>query len=620
MFAPLPSFTEASGRLPNDWLRRAAVALAFMAAVLVGLSWAQWGNASPIWPASGIGIAAVFYLGSQVWPAIFLGALAGNLMMSMELVESSAAACGSVAEALLSWHLYRRLSGEAPPLGNVRSTLHFLAAIAIGTLASALIGTTPLVLFGKIDPTFYGQVGITWWLANIAGSILVGSVLLAWWKGAGEGEWQGSPGEFALLMLATLSTGYLVFGPGGPGDTAYPVDFLPLPMLLWATLRFGLRGASLNMLLIGVWAVWATLGGHGVFARWPGTEGYWLLLSYFLVGGGSMLAVSAIAREREEQRRALLRARDLLGVEAMNIGRERDSAREILRENMARLEMVLSEVPLALWAVNAYGRVTLARGLGLGHAERILGQRGSLPAEELFAGDPGLLEHVRKVLAGEPDLGAIRIGGVLLEAHGKPQYDASGQLAGAIGVAFDASQLTSRHQAALRQADRRDSLTGLASRHEFMTQLEAALLRARDGHQRLILLRLDFGGLETINARYGYDMGDEVLAELAGRLRDQCRAGTMLARLAGDAIAILVGGRYTRVQVEQLAEQLIAACAPPYQTVLPDPLITHVGIALFPDHCDTGEILLAHAETALERAKDRGPNTFAFHSHAAAGN
>lgn len=619
MLAPLLSFFEASGRLPNDWLRRTAVALAFMAAVLIGLYWAQWGNASPIWPASGIGIAAVFYLGSQVWPAIFLGALVGNLMMSMGLVESSAAACGSVAEALLSLHLYRRLSGEAAPLGNVNSTLHFLAAIAIGTLASALIGTSTLLLLGKIDPALYGQVGITWWLANIVGSMMVGAALLAWWRGAGEGEWRGSGAEFALLMLATLLAGYLVFGAGAPGKTAYPVDFLPLPLMLWAALRFGLRGVSTSMLLIGAWAVWATLGGHGLFARWPGTEGYWLLLSYFLVGGAPMLAVSAITREHEEQRRALLRARDLLGVEAMNIGRERDSARELLRENSARLEMVLSEVPIALWSANAYGRVTLARGLGLGHAERLLAQRGPQPVEALFAGDPGFLEHVRKVLAGTPDQGAIRLGGHLLEAHGKPQYDASGKLTGGLGVAFDASQLTSRHQAALRQADRRDSLTGLASRHEFMAQLAATLLSARQGHHRLILLRLDFGGLETINARYGYDTGDEVLAELAGRLRDRCRAGTMLARLAGDAIAILVGGRYTREQAGQLAEQLIAACAPPYQTVLPDPLVTHVGIALFPDHCNTGEDLLAHAETALERAKDKGPNTFAFHAQAAAG-
>lgn len=613
-----PPYAALLGRFPLGWLLRVVVVLVFMSAVLVGLSWAQWGNVSPIWPASGIGIAAMFYLGPAIWPAIFLGALGGGLLMSMGLVESVASACGGVAEALLTWHIYRRFSAGLPPLANVSATLHFLAAVVSGTLASALIGAITLALLGVVPWSIFVQVGLAWWLANIAGAILVGSALLSWWRGAGAGEWRGGSLEFAGVLLAMALAAYLSFGPTEPGEAVYPLEFLPMPALFWAALRFGLRGVSMVMLLLGAYAVWATIGGHGVFAQWSGMAGYWLLLSYVLVGGAPMLAIAAIAREREAQRMALIRARDLLGKEVLASGRERDCARESLRESLARLDVVVSEVPLALWAVNAYGRVTLARGLGLADAERRLVREGPLPAEELFAGAPEFLAHVRRVQAGEPVLGEVGLHGHRLEAHGKPQFDAAGQFTGALGVAFDVSHVTSRHQAQMSLAHRQDGLTGLASRHEFIRKLDAAMTRAREDHQRLILMRLDFVGLDHINARYGYDMGDEVLAELAGRLREQCSRGAMLARLAGDAISVLIVGRNTREQAGRLAESLIAVCAPPYQRVLPDTLHTHIGIALFPDHCDTSEALMAQAESALKAAKSLGPNTFAFHVEAEA--
>lgn len=433
-----PLYAAAIEPLPRRLLAWAAVALLYVGGELVGLSWAQWGNASPIWPATGIGVAAVFYLGPRIWPAILAGALAGNLLMHAGPLPSLAAALGSTAEAVLGWHVYQRLNAGEAPLASPRATFHYvLAAALIGPLASASLGVTSLALAGDISWALYGRVWMTWWLANVSGAIVVGAALLAWWRGAGAGEWRGNPAEFIGVLLATALAAYLAFAAAGAGGGAYPLDFLPLPALLWATLRFGLRGVSLNLLLLAAWAVWASLHGLGVFANWPGMTGYWLLLLYILAGALPLLAVAAVAREREARRRALAGARDLLVGELAQRTQECHVARAQLAEARARLDLVTAAAPIVFWAADAFGRVTLARGPGLEAAAQRLNQAGGLAADDLFAEEPALLEHIRQALAGRSVQGQLRLGGRLLRVRGEPVRDGEGNRAGAMGVGFE---------------------------------------------------------------------------------------------------------------------------------------------------------------------------------------
>jgi integral membrane sensor domain MASE1 len=438
MAGPQPLFAEAVAQPPRGLLAWLAVALLYAGGDILGLSWAQWGNASPIWPSTGIGVAAVFLLGPGIWTAILAGALAGNLLMQASLISAIAAALGSAAEAVLAWQVYRRLNGAVAPLADTRSSAHFvLAAAVIGPVASASLGVTSLALSGVISWALFERVWLTWWLANLSGAVVVGSACLAWWPGTGAGEWRGNSAEYLGILLAMAIASYLAFAMAGSGHAAYPLDFLPLPALLWAALRFGLRGASLVLLLLAGWAVWAAVHGHGVFANWPGMTGYWLLLLYILSAAAVMLAITAAARERVLRLSMVNSAGELLGDELLARTRERDQAQAQLAATRALLDLAGDAAPIVFWVVDAYGRVTLVGGALLEQVAVQLAGSGSLAAEELFRDEPALLAHIRQALAGRTAQGLMPVGGRLLRMHGEPVRDAAGNRNGAMGVGFE---------------------------------------------------------------------------------------------------------------------------------------------------------------------------------------
>lgn len=606
-----PPFADRIDTSPRGAPAGLAVGVLFFAAVCLGLTWAQWGNASPIWPATGVGVAAVFYLGPRVWPLLFLAALAGNLVMGVHPFPSLAAALGSVAEALLTWRLYQRLAQGAAPLTDVRSTLQFVQAALVGPAASALLGVSASLLLGDIVVSQYADVLLTWWLANVSGALVAGVAFLAWWPGVGRGEWRGSPTEFALLFLLLLLVAFFSFGPGGPGDQGYPVGFLPLPVVFWAVLRFGLRGVAVCHLTLAILAISATVNGHGVFAHWAGMPAYWLLLAYIVVGGGPLLAAAALARENEAQRRAMERARDLFGRDLAEPKNQRETDLARLTEHQGRLDRAMSHLPLAIWAVNGFGRVTLARGLGLERDGNAVLKPGGVGFDELYVSEPELRAHIRAALAGDARSESLEALGRRVLAFGQPMQDMTGKSEGAVGMLFAIDQEVAALTAAAGSG--RDALTGLLERTRFTEHLAAAVERARREHHRLILLRLDFIGLEEINEKYGYAMGDELLAEISRRLVALFGKAGVLARLAGAEIAILMEARLTREQAAQVARKVIEACAPPYQSLVSEPLGTHVGIALYPDHCDDAEDLLLHADQALQGARTLGADRYAFH-------
>jgi diguanylate cyclase (GGDEF)-like protein len=578
------------------FLLQAALSALFMASVYLGLHWAQWGNASPIWPATGVGLALVFYLGPRVWPALLLGAVVGELAMHSGIAGALTSSLAGVLEALLIWWIYHRLCTTVP-LTDIRSTLAFFLSIVVGTLASALVRTTLLSVLGEIQNGAYDEVLLTLWLADLAGGLLVGATLLAWWPGAGRGEWRGHPVEYAALLLANLGAGYVVFSANSLGNASYPVDFLPLPILFWTALRFGLRGVSLALLAFLSWAVVASGSGHGLFGRWLDIRSYWLLLAYVLFGSTPMLALSAMSREQEVQNRALQRARDLFGSDMLRRKSSRDGAREQLSEHLTHLDTALRDAPISIWAVNRYGRVTLSRGPGLKNFV-LSGAADGQTANHLFAGEAEFLAHVQAVLGGQDKVESLRLGGHLWLAQGKPKLDAKGKPDGAFGILVMAWQPAVRSE-----TSGRDRLTGLLDRHEFQSRLSAAIERAKAEQKRLLLLRLDFAGLADINTRYGYAMGDEILAELALRLETLFQGQGLVARLAGDEMAILIEGRFTQHQAELAAEKVNACCAPPYQEVVQESLNSRIGIALFPDHGVDEEALLENALAALAIAK-----------------
>ncbi len=149
-----------------------------------------------------------------------------------------------------------------------------------------------------------------------------------------------------------------------------------------------------------------------------------------------------------------------------------------------------------------------------------------------------------------------------------------------------------------------DSLTGIANRAHFFSQLEDAM---RSGPSGLAVLYLDLDGFKPVNDTHGHRLGDRLLTAVARALQMNVRPGDLVARLGGDEFAVLCPGVVAEAEATSIANRLIKVVAAPLAV---DGVTVRVGlsvgIAFARRHGLTYDSLLDAADRALYRAKRRG--------------
>lgn len=161
-------------------------------------------------------------------------------------------------------------------------------------------------------------------------------------------------------------------------------------------------------------------------------------------------------------------------------------------------------------------------------------------------------------------------------------------------------------QAHEKQLAQSDALTDLPNRRAFMTHLQDKV--AYEGvDERFALLMLDLNGFKPINDNYGHGIGDQVLIELAHRLRRLGPSEAFPARLGGDEFAIIAPGVGDAVEAQIYARSVLALFDRPFVIEgVTVSLSTAIGIALYPDHGADEISLIANADLALYRGKRGG--------------
>jgi diguanylate cyclase (GGDEF)-like protein len=200
--------------------------------------------------------------------------------------------------------------------------------------------------------------------------------------------------------------------------------------------------------------------------------------------------------------------------------------------------------------------------------------------------------------------------------------DEQGDVVQYIGVQQDVTERVEAQRALTREQERTrsalariremtdtDPLTGLMNRRRMAERVENAVWDARVDGGGLALLVLDLDGFRAVNDRFGHAAGDEVLAEVAVRVRSCLRRTDLLARLGGDEFVVALLGLSAGTaaeEAEQVAAALSAAVRRPL-TVRGEELTVgvSVGIAVHPAHgCDV-DALLHTADVSLARARSR---------------
>ncbi len=187
-----------------------------------------------------------------------------------------------------------------------------------------------------------------------------------------------------------------------------------------------------------------------------------------------------------------------------------------------------------------------------------------------------------------------------------------------VSLFSDITERKQQEEAIWRQANF-DPLTDLANRSLLQDRLEHALAQARRHGGKVGLMFLDLDGFKWINDSLGHDAGDEMLVEVARRLRASVREQDTVARLGGDEFTVVVCDLHDEHDMEDLhvvAEKLVAVLREPFLLGGTRHHVSgSVGITVFPDDGEDVQTLLRNADIAMYKAKQAGKNRAQFYAH-----
>ena len=237
---------------------------------------------------------------------------------------------------------------------------------------------------------------------------------------------------------------------------------------------------------------------------------------------------------------------------------------------------------------------------------RIISSATSSPALRRLLEGVGTADVVAvPLLAGTTFLGVATAGYGPGQAPTELDGDVLARLRGVGDQATTALQ-KARLLATVRHQATHDSLTGLPNRVLFLDRLEGALAEAADG-AHLGVLFCDLDRFKEVNDTLGHAAGDELLRQVAARLRAAIRPGDTVGRLSGDEFAIILPGLVAPEDARSLADRVTACFDEPFRLEGSDIEVgTSVGVAVHAIGADrTAEQLLREADAAMYRDKQR---------------
>ena len=264
-------------------------------------------SATPVWPPTGISLAAFLLFGYWVWPSIFLGAFAVNMTTAGSIATSLGIATGNTLEGLLGAFLINHLAGGQEVFTRQHDTLKFvLLAALLSTTVSATLGVTSLSLAGYAEWEAYNAIWMTWWLGDAVGALIVTPAIVLWvteyavkWSRHHLLEMSVSLTLLFLITVMVFQSGQAMTAPN------YPLGFLMLSILIWTAVRLGSRATATAILLCVGIAIWGTLRGFGPFARGSPNESLLMLQAFMAVIAVTALALTVGVSEQKRGEQAL---------------------------------------------------------------------------------------------------------------------------------------------------------------------------------------------------------------------------------------------------------------------------------------------------------------------------
>ncbi len=285
-------------------LRTLGVAVAYFLSAKLGLMLAVVGDqVTPLWPPTGIVLACLILHGPTCWPGITIGAFLANLALGPTVPAVVVISAGNTLAPLVAWYLLTRVDFRVQ-LDRLKDAvaLVFLGALC-PMLISATVGATTLLVSGTVQGSGFWGAWLVWWAGDAMGVLVVTPVLLVarltrWTFKAPVLRWL----EAATLPVATVAIMVTA------NLTSTPLFFISFPVLVWAALRFQLRGAAPCALLVSTIASIGAVRGAGPFASLDLVGKMVTLHAFNASAALTALLLAAVTTERKLALRAVERA------------------------------------------------------------------------------------------------------------------------------------------------------------------------------------------------------------------------------------------------------------------------------------------------------------------------
>ena len=176
-------------------------------------------------------------------------------------------------------------------------------------------------------------------------------------------------------------------------------------------------------------------------------------------------------------------------------------------------------------------------------------------------------------------------------------------------------EIIERRQAERRASElaTRDALTGLYNRRSLIERTEDAIIRATRRKECLAVMFLDLDKFKSVNDTFGHDAGDELLRQVALRIKSSVREMDVVARIGGDEFVVLLEGLSGDVDAATLADKIVSAnlqsCSVGGHTISTS---VSIGISMYPRDGNSAQELLTEADQAMYSAKQERSGSYRF--------
>ncbi len=283
------------------------LAIVYHLAARVGLKMAYvQANTSPVWPPTGIGIAALLLFGLRLWPGVAAGVFLGFILNGGPPLLAIGMALGNTLESLVGAYVLQRFTKFHNSMDRVQDVGWFAVTAFFSTMISASIGSLTLLLLGKAEWPYFGNIWTTWWIGDLLGALVVAPALLVWLSPARELPNKRFYIEgFSLLIPLSIVSWYVFSYKFPAGVLHQALLYVIFPFMIIAALRFKQRGATIFIGVASGIAITGTINFLGPFSMGSINESLVLLQTFTGVLALTSLVLAATTMERQRAVNAL---------------------------------------------------------------------------------------------------------------------------------------------------------------------------------------------------------------------------------------------------------------------------------------------------------------------------